>query len=132
MQAHVRRGKRSKVRQSEVDRENRDRAQDEWRELMEREYEKEKVGHRNRHYEAWLQFAASAFIDEWGAGWDTERCRRGLIETGHIEEGTEERGRSKAKRNVTSSRTVVGEVMTAGGQEKDIVSGRRRMGMRWT
>ena len=48
--------------------------QDKWREIMDEEYEKEKLGHRNRHYVAWIHFAASAFIEEWDIDWDTEKC----------------------------------------------------------
>ena len=91
------------------------RVQAEWMRRMEWEYEKERIGHRNGHYEAWLQVTASAFMfDRWDVNWDADKCRRELVKAGEIEDGKTERGRDAGRKNVRSSMQGLGEVMAAG------------------
>ena len=82
---------------------------------MEEEADKQRMGYKDRHYEAWVHFTASVFIKDWDIDWNMERCREGLKKAGYIDEGAEVRGRERVKRTVTSSKPAVGEILAAGG-----------------
>ena len=41
---------------------------------MEEESDKQRMGYKDRHYEAWIHFTASVFVENWDIDWDMERA----------------------------------------------------------